>query len=135
MSVIGPGIGSLPSIHCRHSSQTIHDLPLPSHLLNSSGKSQKYSQPAKSYNLFIVSWVCSRALFAKTCLKLSHLGGILRQIPEPPQLALLNAEENQLYSKCFPNDQTPHPVSKREPSPPRRKFIPDPRIRESTLIV
>ena len=37
------------------------------------------------------------------------------QMPEPPQLAPLNVEEQQLYSESLPDNRAPHPVSKAEP--------------------
>ena len=39
-------------------------------------------------------------------------------MPEQPQLAPLNAEEQWLYSEPLPDVQAPHSISKAEPSHP-----------------
>ena len=36
-------------------------------------------------------------------------------MPEPPQLAPLDAEEQRLYSESLPDVRAPHPISKAEP--------------------
>ncbi|KAF7228520.1 zinc finger protein ZIC 3-like, partial [Nothobranchius furzeri] len=38
------------------------------------------------------------------------------QMPEPPQLALLDVEEQRVYSEPLPDDRASHPISKGEPS-------------------
>ncbi len=43
------------------------------------------------------------------------------QLPEPPQLAPLDVEEQQLYSELLPSDRAPHPISKGAPSHPAEK--------------
>ncbi len=43
------------------------------------------------------------------------------QLPEPPQLAPLNVEEQRLYSELLPSDRAPHPISKGAPSHPAEK--------------
>ncbi|KAJ8395912.1 hypothetical protein AAFF_G00027950 [Aldrovandia affinis] len=40
------------------------------------------------------------------------------QMPEPPHLAPLDAEEQRLYSEPLPDDRAPHPISKGEPRHP-----------------
>ena len=40
------------------------------------------------------------------------------QMPEPPQLAPLDVEEQQLYSELLPVDRAPHPISKVAPCHP-----------------
>ena len=40
------------------------------------------------------------------------------QMPEPPQLAPLNAEEQRLYSEPLPDIQALQPISKAKPSHP-----------------
>ena len=40
------------------------------------------------------------------------------QMPEPPQLALLNVEEQRLYSELLLGDRAPHPISKEAPRHP-----------------
>ena len=39
-------------------------------------------------------------------------------MPEPPQLAPLDVEEQRLYSESLPDVQAPHPISKAEPGHP-----------------
>ncbi|MEQ2253447.1 hypothetical protein ILYODFUR_032202 [Ilyodon furcidens] len=34
------------------------------------------------------------------------------QMPEPPQLTLLDVEEQRLYSELLPDGRAPHPISK-----------------------
>ena len=43
------------------------------------------------------------------------------QMPEPPQLTPLNMGEKRLYSEPFPDVQTPHPISKAQPSHPAKE--------------
>ncbi|KAK3519689.1 hypothetical protein QTP70_000999 [Hemibagrus guttatus] len=43
------------------------------------------------------------------------------QMPEPPQLALFNVEEQWLYSKLLPGDRAPYPISKGAPCHPMEK--------------
>ncbi|XDV13813.1 hypothetical protein PO909_002140 [Leuciscus waleckii] len=43
------------------------------------------------------------------------------QMPEPPQLAPLDVEEQRLYSELLPSDRAPHPISKGSPSHPAEK--------------
>ena len=38
------------------------------------------------------------------------------QMPEPPQLAPLEAEERRFYSELLPDDRASHPISKGEPA-------------------
>lgn len=38
-----------------------------------------------------------------------------KQIPKPPLLAPLNVDEQQLYSKFYPHDRDPHPLSRGVP--------------------
>ena len=38
-------------------------------------------------------------------------------MPEPPQLAPLDVEEQRLYSELLPSDRAPHPISKGRPPP------------------
>ncbi|MED6282046.1 hypothetical protein CHARACLAT_027922 [Characodon lateralis] len=40
------------------------------------------------------------------------------QMPEPPQLAPLDVEKQQLYSESLPDDRASHPISKEEPRHP-----------------
>ena len=42
-------------------------------------------------------------------------------MPEPPQLAPLDAEEQRFYSEPLPDDRAPHPISKGEPGYPAEK--------------
>ncbi|MED6234334.1 hypothetical protein ATANTOWER_027200 [Ataeniobius toweri] len=39
-------------------------------------------------------------------------------MPEPPQLAPLDVEEQRLYSKLLPDGRAPHPISKGVPGHP-----------------
>ncbi|MEQ2308739.1 hypothetical protein AMECASPLE_031297 [Ameca splendens] len=39
-------------------------------------------------------------------------------MPEPPQLAPLDVEEQQLYSEPLPDGRAPHPISKGVPGHP-----------------
>ena len=39
-------------------------------------------------------------------------------MPEPPQLAPLDVEEQRLYSELLPGDRAPHPISKGAPCHP-----------------
>ena len=39
-------------------------------------------------------------------------------MPEPPQLAPLDVEEQRLYSELLPGDRAPHPISKGAPHHP-----------------
>ncbi|XP_062311935.1 uncharacterized protein LOC134016604 [Osmerus eperlanus] len=43
------------------------------------------------------------------------------QMPEPPQLAPLDAEEQRFYSEPLPDDRASHPISKGEPGHPAEK--------------
>ncbi len=43
------------------------------------------------------------------------------QMPEPPQLAPLDVEEQWLYSEILPSDRAPHTISKGAPSHPAEK--------------
>ncbi len=43
------------------------------------------------------------------------------QMPEPPQLAPLDVEEQRLYSELLPSDRALHPISKGAPSHPAEK--------------
>ncbi len=56
-----------------------------------------------------------------TCLEKLHREAPRRhpnQIPKPPQLALFDAKEQWLYFELPPDVQSPHPISKAEPSHP-----------------
>ena len=61
--------------------------------------------------------------------------GHLKQMPEPPQLAPRDVEEQRLYSKLLPGDRAPHPISKGAPTTLRRNLISATCIRDLILSV
>ncbi|PWA25445.1 hypothetical protein CCH79_00005356 [Gambusia affinis] len=83
------------------------------------GKSQGISRPAEKHSPSSVFWVSPPP--GGMCPE--HLTGEASrrhptQMPEPPQLALLDVKEQRLYSESLPDDQAFHPVSKGKPRHP-----------------
>ncbi len=109
----------------QQSKQRCPDFPLPRHFLQHFwGDTEAFpGQPGD-----IVSPACPRSSPGPppggTCPK--HLPGKAsmrhpEQIPEPPQLTLLDVEEQRLYSELLPSDWASHPISKGAPSHPTEK--------------
>ncbi|MEQ2257315.1 hypothetical protein ILYODFUR_033575 [Ilyodon furcidens] len=57
------------------------------------------------------------------------------QMPEPPQLAPLDVEEQWVYSEFLPDGRAPHPISKGVPATLRRTLISAACIRDLVLSV
>ncbi|KAK3514726.1 hypothetical protein QTP70_029193, partial [Hemibagrus guttatus] len=56
-----------------------------------------------------------------------------KQMPEPPQLAPFNVEEQRLYSELFPGDRDPYPISEGAPRHPMEKLISATCIKDTTI--
>ena len=71
----------------------------------------------------IISPACHRSALGSppgwACLK--QLQKASDKMPQPPPLALLNAEEQWLFSKLLLDVQAPWPISKDEPSHPTKE--------------
>ncbi len=92
------------------------DFPLPRHLLQLFQEDPKAfpGQPSD-----VVTPACPGSSPGSppggTCLEYpprEAYKGHLIQMPEPPQLAPLDVEEQRLYSELLPGDRAPHPISK-----------------------
>ncbi|MEQ2234722.1 hypothetical protein ILYODFUR_034371 [Ilyodon furcidens] len=70
------------------------------------GGAQGVPRPAERHSPASMSWAVPWA----SSWKASRRHPI--QMPELPQLAPLDVEEQRLYSKPLPDSQTPHPISK-----------------------
>ncbi|XDV11088.1 hypothetical protein PO909_000118 [Leuciscus waleckii] len=106
----------------QQSKQGCPDLPLPGHFLQLfRGDTKAFpGQPG-----YIVPpacpWSSSGPPPVGTCPE--HLPGKAtrrhqEQMPEPPQLAPLDVEEQRLYSELLPSDRASHPLSNGSPSHP-----------------
>ncbi|KAL7836401.1 hypothetical protein AOLI_G00276850 [Acnodon oligacanthus] len=100
-------------------------LPLPRHLLQLVRRDTE-AFPRQSRD--IIPPTCPGSSLGsppcRTCLE--HLPreasrGHPHQMPEPPQLASLNMEEQRLYSEPLPNPRASHPISKGESGDPAEK--------------
>lgn len=77
------------------------------------GKSRGTPKPATRYKASSVSLVG----IWEVSVRHPH------QIPEPPQLAPFNTEEEKFYCESLPVVSAPHPVSQAEPSHPTKEIL------------
>lgn len=72
------------------------------------GGTQDVTRPEDMCNPSSAFWVCPGVLYQLDVPRTPSEGGVLEEVPQPPQLAQFNMKEQWLYSKLSPDLQASH---------------------------